>query len=84
MTQGYKVRGALGSLNGRNSGDTQNVSFVGRAAAYTIKGLGLHMNFPNGHGHPPGGGLIGNVDHVRLAGGVEMIQHQGVGSLENE
>ena len=63
---------AFGCLDGGNSGNTEHIAFFGRAGADECQGLWLHENRAGSAGEAGGFCLFANINHVGLAGGIEM------------
>jgi beta-barrel assembly-enhancing protease len=67
-----QVTGTLGGLDGGDAGDPQYVTLLGIACAYQRQGFGFHADTPGRAGNALGFGLGTDIDHVGLAGGIEM------------
>ncbi|MNR56102.1 hypothetical protein D3C85_1766150 [compost metagenome] len=72
MAQRDQVRGLLGALDGGQAGDADDVALLGIAALQQRKGGRQHGDVAGGHRHAAGFRLVADVDHVGLAGGIEM------------
>ncbi len=77
VAQRYQIGGALGPLNGRDSCNAQHIALGRRPLANARKRSGLHPDGARGDGDATGDGFVCDVDHMRLAGGVEVSKHGG-------
>jgi hypothetical protein len=77
MTQGNQVAGPFRRHDRSDAGNAQHVAFFRGAGDDQLQGLGLHADGAGGHGNAVGVVLGGDVDHVGLAGGVEVRQVVG-------
>ena len=78
MAERNQVAGSFRGLNGRDTGDAEDVAFLGGAAADEGQRFGAHENAAGGSGNTGGFGFGADIDHVGLAGAIEMSQ-DGVG-----
>lgn len=74
MAERDQVASAFGRLNGGDAGDAEYVALLGRALLDQREGFRLHADAPGSAGDAFGFGLGADVDHVGLAGGIEMGQ----------
>jgi hypothetical protein len=65
---------ALRTLNCGDACDTQHVTLRGAALLDVLQGLGAHDDALARYRDTAGLGLIADIDHVRLAAGIEMGQ----------
>ena len=74
MAQGNQVRGALRTLNGRDTGHAQHITFL--AASCFQHGIGwcTQLNRPDGHGLAFGFIFATHIHHVRIAFLIKMRQ----------
>ena len=72
MAKRDQVAGALGGLDGGDAGDAEDVALLGIAGADQRQGFGFHANAAGGTGNAFGFRLGADIDHVGLAGGIEM------------
>ncbi len=72
MAERDQVAGAFGGLNGGDAGDAEYIAFLCRTGMDQFKGGRLHANATSGARQPCCFGLGANIDHVGLAGGIEM------------
>ncbi len=79
VTQGNQIAGALGRLDRGDARDAQHVALAGRTLQDGGQGGCLHGDGAAGHGNPPGDAFVGDIHHVRLAGGIKMSQCSGLG-----
>ena len=72
MAERDQVAGALGALNRGDPGNADDIALFCRAGADQGKRFRLHENAAAGTGDAGGFGLVPDIDHVGLAGSVEM------------
>ena len=72
VTEGNELRGVLGRHYARDSRNTQNVALLNCVGLDQLQGLGLHEDGARDNGDALGSGLWAYVDHLGLAGGVDM------------
>ena len=69
-----QVRRALGTLNGRDTGNTEDIAFLGGARADQLIRCRLHGDATGGSGDAVGFWLGTDVHHMCLAVFIEMVQ----------
>lgn len=69
-----QLSGTFGSLDCGNTGNTEDIALLGRTVSDQVKSRRLHVDGAAG-ARAAGGFVLGaDIDHVCLAGGVEMSQ----------
>ena len=77
MAQRDQVAGFFGGLNARDARNTQHVALFGAACFDDGQRGGQHVDTAHGGGFAVRAGLGGDVDHVRLAVGIEVGERGG-------
>ena len=72
VTEGNELRGVLGRHYTRDPRNTQNVALLNCVGLDQLQGFGLHEDGTRDNGHSLGGGLWAYIDHLGLAGGVDV------------
>jgi hypothetical protein len=76
-TQGDQVGGALARLDRGKARDAEHVALSCRAALDQVEGGGCHADVALRARQPGGFGLGADIDHMGLAGGIEVGQRRG-------
>ncbi|MNV66998.1 hypothetical protein D3C71_1597800 [compost metagenome] len=72
MAEGDQVGRALGRHDRGHPGDAEHVALLGGAVAHQREGVRQHGDGAGGHRHAMGAGLVADIDHMGLSGGVEV------------
>lgn len=74
--------GAFRAQDGGDARDAQHISLLGVAGFYGGQGVCLHTDAATGDGDAFGFRLVSDIDHVRLAAGIEMGKFAHVNSCD--
>ena len=72
VAQRDQLAGSLRGLDRGDARDADHVALLRMSAGDHLEGRRLHQDAAGGDRHPAGLGLGADVDHVGLAGGIEM------------
>ena len=72
VAKGDQFAGALGGLDCSDARDSEDIALLGRSGKDEFKGGRFHIDGTAGTGDPGGLALAADIDHVGLAGGIEM------------
>ena len=73
VTEGDQVGRPLGRCDGGQPGDRQHIAFAAGSLPHQFGGLGIHRDPRRGGGDAFGDVFGGDVDHVDVAIGVEVV-----------
>lgn len=82
MTQRNQIGGAFCALNRGDAGDAEHVALLGAALANQRERAFEHRDRAARHGNAPRFAFRADIDHVRLAGGIEMSESRHSISFE--